>query len=148
MSLGLVRVLVCTMFVLTIVTPGSQKLHADGHSAAAMTKKVIDDHLADFGSGNIDAILANYTDDSVVIVPGKVLRGPEALRPMFEELVAEFSAPGVTFELLNEDIAGNMLMLVFKAKTGKGVIELGTDTFVVRDGKIAQQTIVKKYAEQ
>ena len=143
-----IKFLFVAAFALAIAVSGSQQLHADGHSAAAMTKKVIDDHLADFGTGNIDAILANYADDSVVIVPGKVLRGPEALRPLFEDLVAEFSHPDVTFELLNEDVADNMLMLVFRARTGKGKIELGTDTFIVRDGKIAQQTIVKKYAEQ
>ena len=148
MNVGVRSLFSVFVVVALAAAAGVAPARADGHAAAAQTKAVIDDHLADFGKGDVDAILANYAADAVVMVPGKVMRGPEALRGMFEELVAEFGQPGVTFEMLDQHVAGDMMLLVFRAETAKRVIELGNDTFIVRDGKIAQQTIVKKYTKK
>jgi hypothetical protein len=63
---------------------------------------------------------------------------------MFEGLVAEFGQPGVTFELLNSDATGDTAFIVWKAETGKAVYELGTDTYVIQDGKIVMQTVAAK----
>lgn len=127
-----------------VALAGPQQLLADGHSVAAMTKKVLDDHLADFGSGNVDAIVANYTPDAVIIVPGGVKRGHAEIRAMFEGLVEEFGQPGVTFEMLNSDVDGEIALIVWKAETNKAVYEMGTDTFIIRDGKIVRQTVAAK----
>lgn len=123
---------------------GAPQLQADGHSAAAMTKKVLDDHLADFGSGNVDAIVANYAPDAIIMTPGSIKRGHGDIRAMFEGLVAEFGQPDVKFEILNTDVDGEMALIVWKAETGKAVYEMGTDTFIIRDGKIVSQTVAAK----
>ena len=36
---------------------------------AAGTAHVLDSHLAAFGSGNVDAILANFADDAILVTP-------------------------------------------------------------------------------
>lgn len=51
---------------MALAVGGPQRLVADGHTPAAMTKKALDDHLADFGSGSVDAIVANYAPDAVI----------------------------------------------------------------------------------
>jgi ketosteroid isomerase-like protein len=118
---------------------------ADSHpSAASMTEEVLGKHLTAFGSGNVDAILANYAEDAVIMVPGATMRGHKDIRPMFEGLVAEFGQPGVTFEMLNQGVDGDVALIVWKAETGKAVYDLGTDTFIIRDGKIVQQTVAAK----
>lgn len=125
--------------------PVAAQMPADNHPAAAsMTETVLGKHLAAFGSGDVDAILADYAEDAVIMVPGSILRGHKDIRPLFEGLVAEFGQPGVTFELLNQGIDGDVAMIVWKAETGKAVYELGTDTYVIRDGKIVQQTLATK----
>ena len=125
--------------------PAAAQMPAAGHPAAAsMTETVLGKHLTAFGSGNVDAIMANYAEDAVIMVPGSTIRGHAGIRPMFEGLVAEFGQPGVTFEMLNQGIDGDVALIVWKAETGKAVYELGTDTFIIRDGKIVQQTVAVK----
>lgn len=122
----------------------AQMAATSGSPAESMTKTVLDKHLAAFGAGDVDAILANYASDAVIMVPGSVKRGHKDIRPMFEGLVAEFGQPDVTFEMLNQDVNGEVALIVWKAETGKAVYELGTDTFVIRNGKIVQQTVAAK----
>jgi ketosteroid isomerase-like protein len=125
--------------------PVAAQMPADSHpSAASMTEEVLGKHLTAFGSGNVDAILANYAEDAVIMVPGATMRGHKDIRPMFEGLVAEFGQPGVTFEMLNQDVDGDVALIVWKAETGKAIYELGTDTFIIHDGKIVQQTVAAK----
>ncbi|NQV22687.1 MAG: nuclear transport factor 2 family protein [Rhodospirillales bacterium] len=109
-----------------------------------MTKKVLDEHLAAFGSGNVDAILSHYAPGAVIMVPGSVKRGHAEIRAMFDGLVKEFGEPGVTFEMVNSDVDGETALIVWKAETGKAIYEMGTDTFIVRDGMIVKQTLAVK----
>lgn len=122
--------------------PVAAQMPADSHpAAAAMTETVLNDHLSAFGKGDVDAIVAHYSADAVIIVPGGIKRGHAEIRTMFEGLVKEFGAPGVTFEMLNSDIDGEIALIVWKAETGKAVYNMGTDTFIIRDGKIVTQTL-------
>jgi len=112
---------------------------AGGH--ALSTEEVLNKHLTSFGAGNVDAIMEDYTDDSVIILQSGILAGPDAIRGLFDALVAEFSKPGMTFSLdtthVNEDVA----FIVWHAETADNVYEYATDTFVIKDGKIQTQTI-------
>lgn len=60
---------------------------AEGDSSAAA---VLDHHLHAFAAGDADAILADYTEDSVLITPQAILKGPAAIRPLFEAMIKEF----------------------------------------------------------
>ncbi|SMX24062.1 nuclear transport factor 2 family protein [Boseongicola aestuarii] len=110
-----------------------------GH--ALSTEEVLNKHLTSFGAGDVDAIMEDYTEDSVIILQSGVLAGPDAIRGLFDALVAEFSKPGMTFSLdathINEDVA----FIVWHAETADNVYEYATDTFVIKDGKIRTQTV-------
>ena len=135
--------LLCAAFLFASLSVGNvERVHADGMSDK--TKAVLDSHLNAFGSGNVDAILANYAPDAVIMFPGGKKTGHPEIRGMFEGLVAEFGQPGVTFELLNSDATGDTAFIVWKAETGKAVSELGNDTYVIQDGKIVMQTVAAK----
>ena len=48
----------------------------------------------------MDGILEDYADDSVMISSdGPVLRGPGQMRPMVEQMIAEFTKPGASFSM-------------------------------------------------
>jgi uncharacterized protein (TIGR02246 family) len=144
MKVRIIGMFVAAALIVAFAMSGSQQLQADGHTVGSMTKKVLDEHLAAFGSGNVDAILSHYAPDAVIMVPGSVKRGHAEIRAMFEGLVKEFGQPGVTFEMVNSDVDGETALIVWKAETGKAVYEMGTDTFIVRDGKIVTQTVAAK----
>jgi ketosteroid isomerase-like protein len=144
MKARVISIFAAVALVMVFAISGSYQLKADGHTVGSMTKKVLDEHLAAFGSGNVDAIVSHYAPDAVIMVPGGVKRGHVEIRAMFEGLVKEFGQPGVTFEMLNSDVDGEIALIVWKAETGKAVYDMGTDTFIVRDGKIVTQTLAAK----
>jgi ketosteroid isomerase-like protein len=117
---------------------------AAAHDASAETEKVLGQHLKAFGEGNVAAIMADYSANAVLITPGGALRGHDQIRPLFEGLVAEFGKPGASFAMAQQIVDGNMAYIVWSAETADNVYELGTDTFVVRNGKIVQQTFAGK----
>lgn len=126
---------------LTAVWLGTYEVRAD---PASMTEQVLDRHLAAFGSGDVDAILANYARDAVVLVPGATMRGHDEIRSMFEGLTEEFGQEGVKFELTHKAVNGRIAFIAWTAETGKAIYELGTDTYLIRRGKIVTQTVAAK----
>ena len=107
----------------------------------AATATVLDRHLESFGEGDLDGILADYAADAVVVADGDVFVGHEEIRPFFEALLAEFDAPDVEFELGERVVHDEFAYITWRAETPEQVYEYATDTFVVRDGEIAAQTI-------
>ncbi len=111
---------------------------------AATTKDVLTHHLDCFGKGDLAGIMADYTPASRIFTPEGILRGSDAIRPLFVKLFEEFAKPGMSFDMLRQDIEGDVAYIVWKAETADNRYELGTDTFVVKDGKIAAQTFAAK----
>lgn len=128
-----------TAFVL-MVTLGTTAF-AD---ATEETQAVLDHHMTAFGSGDIEAFLMDYTPDSVLMYPGGHSTGPDEIRPAITALMAEFAKPGMTFEMLHIYVSGRTAYIVWKAETADNIYEMGTDTFLIEDGKIVSQTFTPK----
>ena len=108
------------------------------------TEAVLGHHLQCFGAGDLEGILADYTPESVLCTPTGVLRGPSEMAPLFQALFAEFAKPGASFTMQQQTIEGEVAHIIWNAETADNVYELGTDTLVVRDGKILVQTFAVK----
>src|SRR4029450_10450223 len=108
------------------------------------TKDVLDHHLKCFGEGNLEGILSDYAPGAVLFTPDGPLRGVNAIRPLFEAMIAEFGKPGARFSMKQQFVEGNHAYILWSAETAANVYELGTDTFVVRDGKIVAQSFTGK----
>lgn len=50
--------------------------------------------------------MADYSDDATLFTPDGVLRGSAALRRFFAELFEEFAKPGMSYELLRQEVSG------------------------------------------
>ena len=111
---------------------------------AGMTQDVLTHHLACFGKGDLDGIMADYTSASRLFTLNGVLRGMGPIRELFVTMFSEFAKPGMSFEMLRQDVDGDTAYIVWKADTADNRYELGTDTFVVKDGKIVTQTFAGK----
>jgi len=111
---------------------------------AASTEEVLNHHLQAFGKGNLEAILAAYTEDSILCTQDGVLEGLDEIRPFFESFFTEFAKPGASFGMDRQTVRGELAFIAWHAETADRVIELGTDTFIVRDGKIVAQTFAAK----
>ncbi len=114
---------------------------------AASTGEVLNGHLEAFGKQDLQALLSDYTDASVLLLPdGSVLHGPAEIKPLAEKFFAEFAKPGMSFEMVTMTTEGEMAYIVWKAETADNVYEMASDTMVIRDGKIAAQTMALKVA--
>ena len=108
------------------------------------TKSVVDNHLKCFGEGDLKGLLSDYAPGAVLFLPDGPLRGAEAITPFFQALFAEFGKPGAAFSLKQQSVEGDYAYILWTAETADNVYELGTDTFVVRDGKIVAQSFAGK----
>jgi ketosteroid isomerase-like protein len=107
------------------------------------TKEVIEHHLGAFGSGDVDEMLKDYTESSVLMTPDGELKGLDSLRGAFADMLGGIFKPG-TYEFTMDRMAveGDVGFVKWHATTSAGEIPVGTDTFVIRDGKIAVQSFV------
>ena len=107
-------------------------------SNAATTQATLEHHLQSFGEG-VDAIMQDFSKDSVVITPDATYRGLAEVRAFFTAAV-EGEPAGIweAFTVKRKEVAGELAYILWEAKPW---IPFGTDTFVVRDGKIVFQTV-------
>jgi ketosteroid isomerase-like protein len=112
--------------------------------AMASTKDVIDRHLKCFGEGDLQGILADYAPEAVFFTATGPLKGETAIRPLFQAMIAEFAKPGAVFNLKQQFIEADYAYILWTAETADNVYELGTDTFVVQDGKIVAQSFTSR----
>jgi predicted SnoaL-like aldol condensation-catalyzing enzyme len=84
--------------------------------------------------------MADYTAESRFFTPDGLLRGSEAIRRFFVRMFEEFAKPGMSFEMLRQEVDGDTAYIVWRAETADNIFELGSDTFIVRNGKIVTQT--------
>jgi ketosteroid isomerase-like protein len=80
-------------------------------------------------------ILSDYAPGAVLLTPDGPLKGADAMRPLFQALIAEF---GKTWRGVQHEAAvrrGEYAYILWTAETADNMYEMATDTFVVRDGK-------------
>ena len=110
----------------------------------ASTKDVLDHHLKCFEEGDLEGILSDYAPGAVLFTSDGPLKGTDAIRPLFQALVAEFGKPGATFRMKQRFVEGDYAYILWTAETADNVYEVATDTFVVREGKIVAQSFTGK----
>ena len=104
------------------------------------TKDILDRHLKYFSERDLNGILSDYAADAVMFTADGPLRGVDAIRPMFQALIAEFEKPGSAFSMKLQSVVGDCGYILWHAETPDNVYNLGTDTFVVQNGKIVAQS--------
>jgi hypothetical protein len=101
------------------------------------THAVLQRHLQSAGVG-VDAIMADYLEESILITPDATHRGLAEIRSFFVEL-CEGGTKGFlgTFKMKRVEVSGELAYIVWEAKPW---FAFATDTMLVRDGKIVRQT--------
>ena len=102
-------------------------------------QEVFQHHAQALGAGDLDEIVADYTDDAVFITPAGVQRGKDGVRAAFTQLLAD--VPNAAWNLKTETYEGDVLFLEWAADSAQTRVEDGIDTFVFSDGLIRMQTV-------
>jgi ketosteroid isomerase-like protein len=107
-----------------------------------MSEITLDHHLHSFGERDVDAILEDYTEDSMIIIPNAVIRGLDQIKDFFTNLTTKVLPPGCDFELLEKVAEDNIGYIVWHAESDGFKIPYASDTFVFdEDDKILVQTV-------
>jgi hypothetical protein len=114
---------------------------------AAADTKVLDHHVANMKSGNLEQVLADYTPYSVVVVPAGMVTpdgvfvGPE-IRTLFRVLTGKDNLPGnKTMQTRYQSAGADTSIMHWVQYKGTPKEISGYDVFVVRDGKIVFQSV-------
>ena len=108
------------------------------------TEPILDHHLDAFASQDLEEIMVDYVDDSVIVTNLGVFRGLEEIEGLFSDLFAEFSQEGVTLEVDDTIVEGDFAYLLWHAETPDNVYEFCTDTFHIPGETIDFQTFAGK----
>lgn len=104
------------------------------------TESVLNHHLETFGEQDLEGVMEDYSDDSIVVTNMGTFRGFDEIEGLFENLFSEFSSgeSSITMdEQLTEDDFG---YIIWHAETPENVYEFATDTFYIPDDVIEFQT--------
>ncbi len=102
-------------------------------------EEVFQHHVQALGAGDLDEIVADYSDDAFVITPSGVNRGKEGVRAAFVQLLSD--VPEAAWDLKTQIYEDDVFFLEWAADAAATQVQDGIDTFVFRDGLIRVQTI-------
>ena len=98
------------------------------------TAEVLERHMKALGAGDLAGIMDDYADDAVMVSGAEPTRGKAAIESFFSMVTANGPAE------FNRDVTvieGDYAYITWH----NDMIAFGTDTFVIRDGKIVFQTV-------
>ena len=108
-------------------------------SQSAVTETVVRNHLQAFlEQKGVAAILNDYDENARFISEARIYQGMQEIRDFFTDFIGSLPAGAIDrFSLRSLRVDGNMAYITWSVGAD---IPLGTDTFVVGNGKIVSQT--------
>ncbi|OBH48735.1 polyketide cyclase [Mycobacterium mantenii] len=106
---------------------------------ARTPQEVFAHHGTALATGDLDEIVVDYAEDSVLISPAGVARGKGAIRRVFAALLDDL--PDANWDLKTQLFDDDVLFLEWTADSAVNRVDDGVDTFVFRDGMIRVQTV-------
>ena len=114
---------------------------------AAADTKVLDHHVANMKSGNLEAVLSDYSPDAVVVTPAGMVTpdgvfvGSET-RTLFRVLTGKDNLPGnKTMQTRYQSAGADTSIMHWVQFKGTPKEVSGYDVFVTRGGKVVFQTV-------
>mgnify|MGYP003575377874 CR=1 FL=1 len=103
-------------------------------------KDILTHHLTAFGENNLDEILKDYTEQSVILTNEGQIKGLTKIKDFFDELF-KLIPTGSVFEMLQFTIVDHVAHIIWKSSSTTATINFGTDTFFLAEGKILFHTV-------
>ncbi len=104
------------------------------------TQEVLDHHWETFKANDLDGVMADYTEESVLITPNGTYTGLNEIRQNFVNAFARFPKDSTTLQLDKSVIQQDVGYIIWQGTAPKIKVTFGTDTFIIQNGKIVRQT--------
>ena len=106
---------------------------------ARTPQEIFEHHAGALIAGDVDEIVADYTEDALFITPSGVKRGKQGVREGFVKLLADL--PDADWSVPTQIFEGDILFIEWSAVSATTQAMDGIDTFVFTDDGIRAQTI-------
>jgi ketosteroid isomerase-like protein len=129
--------------------------------AADSAKVVLDRHVAAMKAGDLDAVMADYADNALLLAPAgvvagqknygglNVLEGKANIRKFFAVLTSKENNPAVKSMTSTYESKGSDTTLMHWTQwPGTAKEASGTDVWVIRDGKVISQAVLVNPAKK
>jgi hypothetical protein len=115
--------------------------------AFAANTDVLDHHVANMKTGNLDGVLSDYAPDAVVVTPAGMV-SPSGVfvganvRKLFSVLTDKDHVPGNrTMQTRYDNMGADTVRMTWVQFKGTAQEVSGYDVFVIRSGKVVFQTV-------
>jgi hypothetical protein len=132
----------CARCLFALVLLGAAPIIALSDAAPGTPEQIVAHHMSAAASGDVDGMIADYADTAVVMTPGGETRGTEALRKMFAGIFGGPPGSRAPLEVRRQFFTKEIGYIVWVQNEGKPEELRGSDTFLVRKGKIVAQTVM------
>ena len=119
---------------------------SDSSIDEALTKRVLDHYIQTFQQNDLEGVMADYTEESILVTPDRTFTGLAEIRENFVGAFQALPTKGTTMTLTKSLASKDIGYMVWKATTPTLEFRYATDTFVIRNGKILRQTYAGEVA--
>lgn len=105
-----------------------------------VTRQVLDHHWQTFRDNDLEGVMEDYTEESILITPDTTFKGLEAIRQNFIQAFEAFPVEESPLTLHKSVVEKDVGYILWEASTPQFELLFATDTFIIRDGKIIRQT--------
>lgn len=132
-------------FLITLgCTPGSP----NGEIDEGMTETVLDHHWETFVNNDLEGVMEDYTEESILITPDNTYIGLDEIRENFINAFKAFPVQGAKLTLNKSLVVKDVGYILWEADTPEFNLTYATDSFIIRNGKILRQTYAGVIAEK
>src|SRR5690554_8081475 len=104
------------------------------------TQAVLDHHWETFVNNDLEGVMEDYTEESVLITPDVTYRGLKEIRQNFIRAFNSFPADGGKLTLNKSIVVEDVGYILWEADVPDFKLLYATDSFIIRNGKIIRQT--------
>ena len=128
------------IILLLLFSGCSTRVETTGSIDEAITQQVLDHHLQTFQANDLEGVMADYSEESVLITPDKTYIGLAEIRQNFVVAFGMLPNEGTTMTVNKSVVNKVVAYIVWTASSPTFNFQYATDTFVIQGGKIVRQT--------
>lgn len=107
-----------------------------------ISERIVVEYLDALFENDIESIMSNYTNRSIVITLKKTYKGLNEIREFMSELIKYFSKKNTVLFLDKMVILNELAYIVWHARSTTTSISMASDTFFIKDEKIRKHTFI------
>lgn len=106
------------------------------------TQQVVDHHLEAFIGNDLEEVMADYTEESILITPDRTYRGQAEIRENFVNAYAALPTDSTTVTVVKNISVKDVGYIIWDADAPNFDFKHCSDSFIIHDGKIIRQTFM------